>query len=169
LFFWFLPSGRFLQAAAAVFPLVWMGILNLEKNFFEALLRGLVVHELSLVCELVAALNESARENNIRRVERVRLVVGECYGALPEALAFAFRVLGEGTPCSGAVLEIETVPAVYRCRECGRQFGGGVYLFFCPSCGAGGAVLLRGRELYIDYYEGEEDPPAGGNTGGSQR
>ena len=117
------------------------------------------MHEISLIYDLIEAVAKSAVENNISRVERVKLVVGECYGALPDALSFAFELLAQDTPCRGAALEIETVPALYRCRCCGREFGGGAWALYCPRCGAGGAALLKGRELYIDYYEGEEACP----------
>lgn len=115
------------------------------------------MHEMSLIHDLIQAVAESAVENNITRVERVKLVVGECHGALPEALAFAFKALVHDTPCRGAALEVEVVPALYRCRKCGSEFGGGAWALYCPRCSAGGADLLQGRELYIDYYEGEED------------
>lgn len=115
------------------------------------------MHEISLIHDLIKAVAESAVENNITRVELVRLVVGECHGALPEALGFAFKALTLDTPCQGAVLEVEIVPALYRCRGCGGEFGGGVWALYCPHCEAGGAVLLQGRELYIDYYEGDTD------------
>lgn len=113
------------------------------------------MHELSLIQELIGMVAANARENGITRVERVRLVVGECHGALPDALSFAFEVLVPGTSCDGAVLEIEEVPASFRCRACGEEFGGGLWALRCPRCSTGGALLLRGRELYIDYYEGD--------------
>lgn len=113
------------------------------------------MHELSLLQGLLDLLVKSAAENEITRVSLVRLVVGERYGALPEVLEFAFEALSRGTLCEGAVLEIEISPAVSLCRQCGREFAAAAYPFLCPDCGAGGAEPVRGRELYLDYYEGE--------------
>ncbi|MCL6636184.1 MAG: hydrogenase maturation nickel metallochaperone HypA [Peptococcaceae bacterium] len=113
------------------------------------------MHELSLIQNLLELLFQSADENNISRVSLVKLVVGECHGALPDALDFAFGALTRGTVCEGAHLEIEASPAVFRCRQCGREFQAGTFPFLCTDCGAGGAELIRGRELYLDYYEGE--------------
>lgn len=113
------------------------------------------MHELSLIQGLLETLLQSAKENGIARVSLVKLVVGECYGALPGALEFAFEVLTRDTPCEGAVLEIETAPAVFLCRQCRREFHSNEFPFLCPACGSGGAGLIRGKELYLDYYEGE--------------
>lgn len=113
------------------------------------------MHELSLIQGLLETVSQSAAENSITRVSLVKLVVGECHGALPEALEFAFQVLTPGTVCEGAALEMETIPALLLCRQCGREFRSAEFPFLCVSCGAGGARLIRGKELYLDYYEGE--------------
>jgi len=115
------------------------------------------MHELSLIAELVGILGESARENGIVRIGKVRLVVGESYQALPEALATAFQVLTAGTLADGAVLEIAPVDLVFRCHECGREYGGREWPLPCPECGSFRRTLLRGNELYVDYYEGETE------------
>ncbi|SFR13632.1 hydrogenase maturation nickel metallochaperone HypA [Desulfoscipio geothermicus] len=113
------------------------------------------MHELSLIQELLDMVKQSAIENGITRVDRVRLVVGESYGALPEALAFAFEVLAEGTVCHGAALDIVDSPLLFKCRECGTEFKPGEYSYRCPDCSASNAEPVGGRELYVDYYEGD--------------
>lgn len=113
------------------------------------------MHELSLIQDLLEAVCQSAAENSINRVSLVKLVVGEWHGALPEALDFAFQALTPGTVCEGAALEVETVPALLQCRQCGREYKCGEFPFLCGSCGAGGARVLQGKELYLEYYEGE--------------
>ena len=117
----------------------------------------LEVHELSLIAELMDILGTSAGENGIVRIRKVRLVVGESHQALPEALETAFTVLGAGSPAEGAVLEIAPVATVFRCRECGHEYGGDGWLAPCPACGSFQRALIRGNELYVDYYEGETE------------
>lgn len=113
------------------------------------------MHEVSLIQALLEMVARSAAENGITRVTAVKLVVGESHGALPDALEFAFRVLTEDTVCAGAALVIEKRPVLLQCRACGEKFGPRGFSFTCPFCGAGGAALLGGRELYVEYYEGE--------------
>ncbi len=110
------------------------------------------MHELSLIQELLQMIMESARIHNIRRVHHVRLVVGEWYGALPCALRFAFEALTRHTICCGAVLEIASLPIRYKCRECEGEFE---FMDNCPICASRDIYISQGRELYIDYYEGE--------------
>jgi len=114
------------------------------------------VHEASLIQSLLEIVRESAAAHGINRVKRVHLVVGEGHGALPDALDFAFRALSLDTVCAGAELEIETRPVLYACRECGEEFAPAEWSpVSCPRCGSGEAGLKQGKELYVDYYEGE--------------
>ena len=113
------------------------------------------MHELALIESLVAMVIESARENGIRRVARVGLVVGEAYGALPEALAFAFSCLTPDTPLDGAELKMEIRPLRMRCPACGADFSPPGWRPVCPQCGVGPPEVIQGRELYLDYFEGD--------------
>ncbi len=113
------------------------------------------MHELSLIQALIDMVVKSAIENNIKKVTKVQLVVGEYYGALPETLEFAFAILTEGTVCAGSELAIEKRTLLLKCRECAYEFRPEGYLYSCPNCTAVNAALVKGRELYVDYYEGE--------------
>ncbi len=115
------------------------------------------MHEVSLIAELADILAESARENGIVRVKKVRLVVGRSYQALPEALSTAFAILTDDTPAAGAELEIGEVPVLWRCRECQNEYGGEEWAVPCPACGSFRRALASGNELYLDYYEGETE------------
>ncbi|MDI6632468.1 MAG: hydrogenase maturation nickel metallochaperone HypA, partial [Thermoanaerobacteraceae bacterium] len=111
------------------------------------------MHELSLVESMMSSIAESAAENNIIRVIRVKLVVGRLNLAQPELLQFAFDALRTGTIFEAATLEIEERPLVMRCRKCGGTFTPDYVNFFCPGCG-GQAEIVAGQELYIEHYEG---------------
>jgi len=114
------------------------------------------MHEASLIQNLLEIVLESAAANGITRVKRVHLVVGEGHGALPDALDFAFRALSQNTICAGGVLEIETRPVLYSCRDCGGEFPGLPWLpADCSRCGSRRLFLKQGKELLVDYYEGE--------------
>jgi len=112
------------------------------------------VHEVSLIQALLDIVNKSAAENGITRVNMVKLVVGEMHGAVPDALEFAFAVLTKGTVCAGAKLEVEKRSFLFRCNDCGREFNPTGLSRSCPGC-RGHVTLVGGRELYVDYYEGD--------------
>ncbi|MEW5953877.1 MAG: hydrogenase maturation nickel metallochaperone HypA [Bacillota bacterium] len=113
------------------------------------------MHEISLVQSLLKTVIESAAANSISSVHRIRLVVGEMHGALPDALQFAFEVLSGGTVCAGAMLEVEKRPLVLRCSPCGQEFGPEGISRRCPACGGSSVVLVSGDEMCVDCYEGD--------------
>lgn len=113
------------------------------------------MHEVSLIHNLMEIVKQSAVEHGIIKVSMVKLVVGESHGALPEALEFAFQVLTEGTVCAGAELEIENRPVNIKCHECASDYQPEGYVYRCPNCHSGNVELVSGRELFVDYYEGD--------------
>lgn len=126
------------------------------------------MHEIGLIQAVMDEVSRVAEANGVKRVTRVRLVVGRLNGAIPEALEFAFSVLTPGTMFEGARLEIESVPVRLNCPHCGAESQGEDLAYFCPECG-GRARIVAGQELYIDYFEGDdEDEDAGEGSDGPE-
>jgi hydrogenase nickel incorporation protein HypA/HybF len=75
---------------------------------------------------------------------------------VPDALAFAFALVAEGTPVAGAELVMEEVPAAGRCRACGTESELPGFPLRCGACGGLDLELLRGEELLVDALELEE-------------
>lgn len=113
------------------------------------------MHEIGLMTAIFEQITESAKENNITRVAKVKLVVGRMNGALPDALDFAFTMLAPGTIFDGGRLEIEVREVTVECPKCGAVSEVGDVTYFCPRCDAR-AKIKTGQELYIDYYEGDD-------------
>ncbi|HBV96403.1 MAG: hypothetical protein JL50_14220 [Peptococcaceae bacterium BICA1-7] len=113
------------------------------------------MHEFSLVSDLLETVMKSAEENGIKSVSKVKLTVGECHGALPEALSFAFMALSGDTVCSGAELDIDIKSGLLLCTACGHSFSYEILQTMCPECGSVYLDIISGRELRVDYYEGE--------------
>jgi len=113
------------------------------------------MHELSLMMGIVDQLRKSAAENNIRKISKVMLVVGEMTMAVPDALQFAFETFKEEELFKDAVLEIRKEPVRGECKDCHHTFGVEDFAFVCPKCSSPNVRIASGRELYIDYYEGD--------------
>ncbi|NGO38495.1 hydrogenase maturation nickel metallochaperone HypA [Limisphaera ngatamarikiensis] len=107
------------------------------------------MHEVGLMSEAVEIALREAQARGARRITALRLRVGTLSGVVPEALSFAFDLVTARTAAEGARLEIESVPAVWRCVACGREFGGEEPWPACPHCGGAEAELRQGRELEI--------------------
>lgn len=117
------------------------------------------MHEMALVTGIMDTVRDSARVNGITKVASIRLVIGKLTMALPDSLQFAFTCLSEQEALfTGAVLEIVEVEIVGKCRLCQSEFTLNEVWDQCPHCTEGTSWdLLKGRELYIDSYEGDGD------------
>lgn len=114
------------------------------------------MHELALIESVLTMVQENAQTNNIKNINLVKLVVGRFSMAVPESLQFAFEALKDKDMFAGAVLEIKETPIICRCQACGNEFEvDDTYRFKCPQCGDSAIEIISGRELYVDYYEGE--------------
>jgi hydrogenase nickel incorporation protein HypA/HybF len=122
------------------------------------------MHETALMAEVLKIVQQSALENNLPKVTKIKLAVGKLSMALPKALIFAFQVLKKETVCEEAELEIESKEIVLQCLDCTREFRPQDYHFSCPFCTSSQVKIIQGRELHIISFEGEENE-LGSNCG----
>lgn len=114
------------------------------------------MHEVGLMSNVLEMVRESARQRNITRIYKVKLVIGKMAMALPDSLQLAFEVLSQDELFKGSVLEIEEKEIQCRCSACQNRFTiDREYRFTCPRCGGNRTDIVSGRELFIDYYEGD--------------
>lgn len=118
------------------------------------------MHELAIaqtLCDtaLTALDAEANPQHGPIRVMRVRL--GPLAGVSKEELAFGFDVVTRGTPFDGASLEIEEVPAVVACDDCGAESQlAEPEPLLCPSCGGTNVRVVQGKELMLQSIEMDE-------------
>lgn len=96
---------------------------------------------------------EELRKAGAREILRMKLRVGVLSGVVPEALTFAFEAMKGATPAAGATLEIELMPAVFRCLDCDAEPELTAMTFNCPECR--GCLVLDhgGNELELTQLE----------------
>lgn len=120
---------------------------------------GVLMHEVGLMENVLRMVRNSVRDKEISWVRRIRLVVGELSMAQPDSLRLAFQALSEDELFQGifrgTILEIEEKALECQCERCGHRFPGTGYRFACPLCRTDQVKIVSGRELYVDYYEGE--------------
>ena len=108
------------------------------------------MHELSIAYNLVETAVAAAREKNVSRVEAVHLKLGELSGVVKEALLFAYEIAAENTLLAGATLEIEELPVVIYCSQCGQERPlPSVQYLCCPVCDTPAAEIIQGREMEL--------------------
>jgi hydrogenase nickel incorporation protein HypA/HybF len=112
------------------------------------------MHELALSRAIVET---ALRHADGRPVLSVALRVGALRQVSPASLDFYFALVSAGTPCEGARLEQEAIPAVLRCRDCGEGWELERPDFRCPACGGGDCEVTSGEELEVQTIEVEEE------------
>lgn len=113
------------------------------------------MHELSIMAEALRMAEEAAEAAKAERIVAVRLRVGRLSGVVPEAMEFAWDVVCRDTLAEGALLRIESVPAVCWCAYCQSEFESPDFFSECPRCLQPSGDLRRGRELEIVNVEVE--------------
>jgi hydrogenase nickel incorporation protein HypA/HybF len=111
------------------------------------------MHELSIMESALDQACSQAQAAGASRIHAIRLRIGALSGVVPEALEFAFEALAPGTLAEDAKLEIEHVPARFKCGECAREFEAGDLFSLCPDCQTPSRDLQAGREMELASLE----------------
>ena len=108
------------------------------------------MHELGVVFHIADTLAKIAEENQVTRIHRVTLELGEVSTVVPEYLTDVWNWNCKRTPLlNGCELVIERIPAVTHCDACGRDYPTVPQGKICPNCGSDRTWLLQGNEFTI--------------------
>ena len=111
---------------------------------------------MGIVLHLADTLDETARENDLIRIARVTLQVGEVSGIMTDLFSDCWNYFKPRHPIlKDSVLELETIPAVTWCDSCKSEYETVRYGKQCPYCGSGETWLIKGNECIIKEIEGE--------------
>jgi hydrogenase nickel insertion protein HypA len=83
------------------------------------------MHELSITRSLLDQALAEAEKHGARRISRIRLLLGEGGGVVPDCVQFYFDEMKKGTAAAEAELEFKKVPLRIRCPKCGAVWGTG--------------------------------------------
>ena len=112
------------------------------------------MHELGIVFHIIKTLEEVAKEQNLSKVSKVVLEVGEVSTVIPEYLEDCWK-----WACKKSELMIEselvheTIKAVTLCDDCKGEYETVKYAKICPYCGSENTYLLTGNEVQIKEIE----------------
>ncbi len=107
------------------------------------------MHELGVICEVVNTVEKIAKENNVKRVSKIVLEVGELSGMVPEYIQDCFPAATYKTSLEGVELGLDIIPGIAKCRDCGKEFNAKECDLKCPVCGGQNLEALSGREFII--------------------
>ena len=116
------------------------------------------MHELPITKSIFQIVLKHATANNVKRVVAVHLEIGALSDLQGEWVQRYFDRLSRGTVVAGAKLEIDRVPAVFRCNVCQRQFEINSLLLeelSCAQCHSTNVTLISGREYRVKSMEAQ--------------
>jgi hydrogenase nickel incorporation protein HypA/HybF len=130
----------------------------------------MIMHEFSTAVGIVETITDVALKNNAKKIQKVKIVVGEFTMLNAEQLTFAFEIASEGTVAEGAEVIITEQKGQIECKDC--KFKGEIQskkqdvdhlvvdfrnIFECPKCGSNNTDISGGRDIYVDKIEVELD------------
>ncbi|MEG0978917.1 MAG: hydrogenase maturation nickel metallochaperone HypA [Oscillospiraceae bacterium] len=107
------------------------------------------MHELSVVIQVVETVEKFAVENELESIESLVLQIGELSTMIPMYVEECFPMAAEGTILQDAKLEIEVIPGIVCCDDCGKEFNLLENNGKCPNCIDSHWELVSGREFFI--------------------
>ena len=107
------------------------------------------MHELGVVIEVVKTVQRFSRENNVTRVDKIVLQIGELSSMIPKYVEECFPVAVDGTGMESTELEIEIIGADAMCKQCQHIFAVLENKSICPECQSPEWGLLSGKEFLI--------------------
>lgn len=114
------------------------------------------MHELSIVFHVLDSVKDVAKENNVKRIRKVTLEIGEVSTVVNTYLADCWKWAAAKDPLTdGCELHIECLRAVTHCRHCEQDYPTVRYAKICPYCGSDDTYLLKGNEILIKDIEVE--------------
>ena len=115
------------------------------------------MHEMGIILHLAKSLEETAREEQIKKITRVTLEVGEVSGIMTDYFVDCRNYFRKRHPVlDTAELELLTIPAITFCGSCEKTYPTVQYGRTCPNCGSGETWLIQGNECIIKEIEVED-------------
>ena len=112
------------------------------------------MHEMGIVIHLAKTLDETAKENDLTKIGKVTLQVGEVSGIMTDLFEDCFNYFRKKHPVlTDCELVLETIPAVTYCGNCEQTYETVRYGRQCPYCGSGETWLVKGNECIIKEIE----------------
>ena len=112
------------------------------------------MHELGVVFHVIDSLNKLAKEQNISKITKVTLQIGEVSTVIPYQLEDCWNwACKKEIVLKDCPLVIEQIKAVTRCNNCNKTYETVKYAKTCPYCSSEDTYLEKGNEFIIKEIE----------------
>ena len=112
------------------------------------------MHELGIVFHVIKRLEDLGTEQQLKKIARVTLELGEVSGIIPDYLEDCWKwAVKKSTLLNGASLQFETIKAVTMCQSCQKTYPTVEHGKTCPFCSSEDTYLVTGNEMNIKEIE----------------
>lgn len=115
------------------------------------------MHELAVTEGILKICEEEYKKNNFKKINEIRIKVGELTGLVPNCIDYYFEIISSNTIAEGAKLIINKLPIKIHCKECSYEGEIGKGEYACPKCKSYSINIINGREFYVDSLEVDKD------------
>ena len=116
------------------------------------------MHEHGIARDLWSVVLQNAKDNGIKKITKLIIVIGEASGIEQDFLNHSFvdHIFKEEEIAKGAVIEYEIEPLKAKCNACMAEINAkDMEKLVCPNCGSSNISITGGRDTYIKSVEGE--------------
>lgn len=107
------------------------------------------MHELGIVYEVIKVVDGFVKENNISKVDKIVLEIGQLSQAIPRFIEECYPAAVDDTDYEDTKLEIISLPANGRCNGCSEIYNIIENKKICPKCNLEDFDLISGQEFNI--------------------
>ena len=112
------------------------------------------MHELGIVLNVIDRVEEIAKENNVKKVTKLTLEIGEVSSIVPSYLSDCVEWAKKKTDyMEDTELEMIILEGLSYCRDCKKTYKTTEYAKKCPHCGSDDTYLVTGDEMRIKDIE----------------
>ena len=107
------------------------------------------MHELGIVYEVIKVVDSFSKENNLRKVDKIVLEIGQLSQAIPRFIEECYPAAVSETAYEDTKLEIIVLPANAKCTDCSTVYNIIDHRKICPTCNGEAYDLISGQEFTI--------------------
>ena len=112
------------------------------------------MHELGIVLSVIDRVEEIAKENNVKKVTKLTLEIGEVSSIVPSYFSDCFEWAKKKTDyMKDTELEMIILEGLSYCRDCKKTYKTTEYAKKRPHCGSDDTYLVTGDEMRIKDIE----------------
>jgi hydrogenase nickel incorporation protein HypA/HybF len=111
------------------------------------------MHELGLMDAVIKTVNRIIIEENLTKVRKIVLEVGELSGTVPHFITDCYEAVVADTEYQDTELVLEIVPGIARCNHCHIEFRIDIEDLSCPECHGKNLTPIKGKDLTIKEIE----------------